>query len=325
MPIKVKKIKRIYIVYWILLAYVVVALVWWFISLSTQNHQMSTFKIADLHTNDILYSEKYAKILEYKKRKTAQYILEGATFLLLILAGAIFVFRAIRKELRITSEQRGFMMAITHELKTPIAVSKINLETIQKHKLTESQQERLLSNTLAETNRLDTLCNNLLISSQIEGGGYKLSKDEINLSQLIDQCVSAFANRFQQRVILKNIESEVYIFGDSFLLQIAINNLLENAVKYSSKEKPIMASLSLFQKCATVKIIDEGPGIADAEKKMVFTKFYRTGNEATKKAKGTGLGLYLSNRICQTHDTNITIENNPNGGCIFAFTLKALS
>lgn len=323
MPLKRKKIQRAFIIYWVLLAYIVAALVWWFIALSRQNEQMSIYKIQDLQTNDFLYKEKYEKILKAKKTKTAQYLGEGGTFLLLILAGAIFVFRAVRRELRTNAEQQNFMMAITHELKTPIAVTKLNLETLQKHKLAETQQQKLLDNTLQETNRLDTLCNNLLLSSQIEGDGYSASYDEQNFSLLVNECVNECIVRYPKRAIEKYIQPDVFVNGDSFLLQIAINNLMENAIKYSPKEKPIIAVLEKTNSKAVLKIIDEGPGISELEKQKIFQKFYRTGNEATKRAKGTGLGLYLTSRIAKTHNGNISIEDNPKAGSIFVFSLKA--
>jgi two-component system, OmpR family, sensor histidine kinase CiaH len=319
---KGKKINRIFIIYWVLLAYIVAALIWWFISLSNQNKQMSQLKINELSTTDVNYAVKYSAIIDTKKRKVAQYVGEGATFLLLIIAGAIFIFRAIRKELRITAEQQNFMMAITHELKTPIAVAKLNLETVQKHKLTEQQQDRLLQNTLTETNRLDTLCSNLLLSTQMEGGGYKAVKEKLNFSKLVDDATSAFTTRFTTREVLKNITPNIEVIGDAFLLQIAINNLLENAAKYSAKEKVIKVSVTMQGNNVQLQVIDEGVGISDTDKKLVFNKFYRTGNEATKKAKGTGLGLYLTKRICQTHDANITVQNNSNAGSIFTFAIN---
>jgi two-component system, OmpR family, sensor histidine kinase CiaH len=320
---KGKKINRIYFIYWIMLAYVISALVWWFIALNKQNKQMSALKINELVHNDILFAQKQQQITTAQKRKTAQYIGEGATFFLLILAGAIFVFRAIRKELRLSIEQKNFMMAITHELKTPIAISKLNLETLQKHKLTPEQEKKLLSNTLAENGRLDDLCNNLLISSQMESNGYNITFEEINISELLNTCAQTFTVRFAHRTIYKSIASNVFVNGDIFLLQMAFNNLIDNALKYSQKDKPIYITLKQQQNVAIIEIVDEGKGIDDAEKNQVFDKFYRTGNEATKKSKGTGLGLYIVKRICTAHDGNITIKNNPLGGSIFTFTLKA--
>lgn len=318
-----KKIQSALVIYWVLLGYIVAALIWWFIALSRQNELMSSYKIDDLRKNDINYIEKRDKILKAKSGKTTQYIGEGGTFLLLILAGAIFVFRVVRRELRSSADQQNFMMAITHELKTPIAVTKLNLETLQKHKLAEAQQHRLIDNTLQETNRLDTLCNNLLISSQIEAGGYKATFDEQNFSVLVDECVNEFLVRFPKRTIHKNIENEIFVKGDPFLLQIAINNLIENAIKYSPKETIIDATLQKLQNKAVLKITDEGMGISEIEKEKIFQKFYRAGNEATKRAKGTGLGLYLTNRISKTHNGSVSIEDNPKGGSIFAMWLTA--
>ena len=318
-----KKIQSALIIYWVLLAYIIAALIWWFIALSRQNELMSRYKLDDLKKDDINFAEKQKKIIKDKSKKTAQYFGEGGTFLLLILAGATFVFRAVRRELRSSEEQQNFMMAITHELKTPIAVTKLNLETLQKHKLEEAQQQRLIDNSLQETSRLDTLCNNLLISSQIEGGGYKASFEEQDFSLLVTQCVHEFIIRFPKRKIIEQIEDEIFVNGDFFLLQIAVNNLLGNAIKYSPKESIVEVVLQKTVGKAVLKIIDEGIGISEADKQKIFQKFYRAGNEATKRAKGTGLGLYLTSRISKRHNGNIKIEDNPKAGSIFTFSLKA--
>src|SRR5580765_7492926 len=134
-----------------------------------------------------------------------------------------------------TQQQQNFMMAITHELKTPIAVAKLNLETLQKHKLEENKQQKLIQATLQEANRLNTLTNNILISSQLEGGGYELAKEELDFSLLAATCMLDFHNRFPGRKSETAIEEDTDIKGDALLLQILVNNLLENAVKYSPK------------------------------------------------------------------------------------------
>jgi two-component system, OmpR family, sensor histidine kinase CiaH len=324
MPYAKKNIRTALIVYWILVFYIMASLVWWFIELSTQNNQIAAIKIAEINKNDITYQQKYDRIIKAKKSNTAQYLGEGGLFFILIIAGATFVIRAIKKEIKSTTDQQNFMMAITHELKTPIAISKLNLETIQKHKLTDAQYQKILSNTLLETDRLDNLCNNLLLSSQIDASGYKINKEDINFSSLVKECVMGFKNRHTYRDIVMKIAEEINIHADAFLLQIAVNNLIENALKYSSKDKGIKIILEKKETISELKIIDEGTGIPDSEKLAVFTKFYRIGNEATKRAKGTGLGLYLTHKIIKAHDGNITIENNPLGGSIFVMNLKTV-
>lgn len=323
MPDKPKKIQRIFIIYWIMLAYIIAALIFWFITLNNQNKEMSELKKISISANSQTEKARLEKIEIEEHRKINQYAGEGSTFLLVIMAAAIFIFRAVRRQLKISQEQQNFMIALTHELKTPIAIAKLNLETIQKRNLDKEQQQRLLQNTLQETNRLNALCNNMLLSSQIEAGGYRMINEELNMGQLIFDCVEDFIIRYPLRNISRQIEEDVFVMGDKLLLQISVNNLLENALKYSPKETPVAVRFCKKNTLAHLEVEDTGPGIADADKKKVFEKFYRLGNEATKRAKGTGLGLYLTKKIIQNHEGSIFIVNNTQGGSIFTVQLKA--
>ena len=323
MPNKTKKLRYIFIIYWFLLAYILAALVWWFIALNRQNRQMMQYEMEQLQQTDNNYQAAVAKIKSLEKRKTAQYLGEGITFFLLIIAGAVFVYRAVRRELKISEQQQNFMIAITHELKTPISVAKLNLETMQKRKLDEQQQQRLLQNTLQETNRLNALCNNMLLSSQIEAGGYRITNEETNISELIGTCVHDFTIRYPQQKIESEIAPNIFIDGDRLLLQILVNNLIDNAQKYSPKDSPLTISLSEKNNRIILQVKDTGKGIAEAEKEKIFNKFYRIGNTATKSAKGTGLGLYLTKKIANQHNANITVTDNNPSGAIFTVTLHS--
>ncbi len=323
MPNKTKKLRSIFFLYWFLLAYILVALIWWFIALTRQNQQMANYELEQLQQTDTLYQAKYQEIKSVEKRKTAQYFGEGVTFFLLIVAGAVFVFRAVRRELKISEQQQNFMIAITHELKTPISVAMLNLETMQKRKLDEQQQQRLLQNTLEETNRMNALCNNMLLSSQIEAGGYRLTMEETNISELVIKCVHDFENRYPQQNIKMDITPDIFTDGDRLLLQMLVNNLVDNAIKYSQRELPISVLLSEKNNQIFLRVKDEGKGIAEEERTRIFTKFYRIGNAATKAAKGTGLGLYLSKKIAAQHNANITVTDNTPSGSIFTVVLNS--
>jgi len=321
MSYKSKKITKIFIIYWILLLYVIAALVWWFVALSQQNERMTTLKIKEITKTDSAYQKKYDAILSAKKRKEAQYIGEGAIFLLLISAGAIFIFRAVKAQLKTTEQQKNFMMAITHELKTPIAITKLNLETLQKRKLETSQQEKLINNTLQEANRMNALCNNLLLSYQMDSHVYQMTSEKFNLSELLSLCVKDFAERFPLKNISTSIDHNIFLEGDSFLLQMTINNLIENAIKYSPKESPIFILLKNMKITCSIEIQDQGNGISDIDKIKVFEKFYRTGTTATQKSKGTGLGLFLVKRIILAHKGTVSIKDNNPHGSIFNIQL----
>ena len=284
---------------------------------------MTKYEMEQVQSTDKNYQARFNKIKSLEKRKTAQYLGEGVTFFLLIIAGAIFVFRAVRRELRISRQQQNFMIAITHELKTPISVAKLNLETMQKRKLDETQQQRLIQTTLEETNRLNALCNNMLLSSQMEAGGYRITNEETNISELIGNCVQDFIRRYPHQKIETSITPDIFISGDRLLLQMLANNLLDNAIKYGTKELPVTVLLSEENKKIFFSVKDQGKGIAAAEKEKVFSKFYRVGNAATKAAKGTGLGLYLCKKIAEQHNANISMTDNAPSGAIFTVILNS--
>jgi K+-sensing histidine kinase KdpD len=322
MPFKQKKLRSIFIIFWFLLAYILAALIWWFIALNRQNKLMTKYEMEQLQPTDKNYQARFDEIKSLEKRKTAQYMGEGITFFMLIVAGAIFVFRAVRRELRISREQQNFMIAITHELKTPISVAKLNLETMQKRKLDEPQQQRLIQTTLEETNRLNALCNNMLLSSQMEAGGYRLTNEETNMSELVGNCVQDFIRRYPQQKIDTAIAPDIFISGDRLLLQILTNNLIDNAIKYGAKEQ-VSVSLSEEKNKIILQLKDNGKGIAAAEREKIFSKFYRVGNAATKAAKGTGLGLYLCKKISSQHNANISVTDNNPSGAIFTVILNS--
>ncbi len=323
MPSKSKKNQKIFVLYCFLLTYILAALIWWFIALNRQNTLMAKYERAQLNQTDKKNFVTLNKINSLEKRKKTQYLGEGITFFLLIITGAVFVFRVVRRELKISEQQQNFMIAITHELKTPISVAKLNLETMQKRKLDEQQQQRLLQTTLEEANRLDALCNNMLLSSQIEAGVYPFTYDESNICDLVNKCLQNFIVRYPQQIIESAIAPDIFINGDRLLLQILINNLINNAIKYSSRNSLISILLSENNNKIIFLVKDVGIGIADEEKNKIFNKFYRVGNSATKASKGTGLGLYLCKNIAKQHNANITVTNNNPTGAIFTVTLNS--
>ncbi len=320
---KRKRFTVITIVYWFLLTYILTALLFWLFSLLRQNSQMAEYRILQLKKDAPDYVSRVEAIRKQESTKIAQYVGEGVTFILLILVGAVFVYRATRRQIRLNNQQQNFMMAVTHELKTPIAVAKLNLETLIKRKLEDHQREKLINNTLHEANRLHILCDNILVASQLDAGRYLSTKESFNLSDLAFESISSFAERFPDRKMEHDITTGIFITGDRLLLQLAINNLIDNAIKYSTKDKTVTIVLKQVGNKAQLEVIDEGEGIEDSEKSRVFDKFYRSGNEGTRKTKGTGLGLFLTRKIVADHKGSIKVTNNSPSGCIFVCTLAA--
>lgn len=319
------RLRYVTTIYWFLLIYIIAALAWWFIELELQNREMMHFRIDQLDVNESGYLQEYQRILDLKKRESRKFILEGLTFLILIVIIAVYVYRTVRNLIRLQQREQNFMMAVTHELKTPIAVAKLNLEMLRKHQLSEEQQIRLINMALQETNRLDDLASNILVSAQIDAGkNHNLHKEELNFSSLTENVANEFRLKFPERTININIEPDLVIPGDPVRLEMLINNLIGNAIKYTSKEVPVDCRLYSENKRIVLEIADTGNGIPDEEKPHIFKKFYRIGNENTRSAKGTGLGLYLCARIAKLHNGKIEVMDNQPEGSVFrvSFNLK---
>jgi len=313
-------------VYLLLLAYIVSALIFWGVSLHKQSERilqqekMSLIEHVDSMRHPLLYKARLSELEKKGDRRTRQYIGEGSTFLVMILIGAVVVYSSSRRSLTVSRQQNNFMLAVTHELKSPIAGIKLSLQTLERHKLDESKKEVLIKRCITEANRLNDLCNNMLIASQMEGRQYVAAKEPLNFTELVESSLKDYTVRYPER-FEEGPLMDCELVGDKLLLQMAVNNLLENAVKYTPEDKPVIVTLSNKNGTAIFSVADNGLGIPDKEKYKIFNKFYRVGNENTRKTKGTGLGLYLTAKILKQHKGRILVKNNEPTGAIFELHL----
>ncbi len=313
-------------VHLLLLAYIIAAIVFWEMSLQKQSGRIYAQEVMTLRgrvdsTKDpSTYNHEMSELEHSLALRTTQYTGEGATFLIVILIGAAVVYTSFHRRIMLSRQQNNFMLSVTHELKSPLAAVKLNLQTLEKHQLDEAKRKQLIDRCIKESDRLNDLCNNMLFASQIEGRQCRPSIDTFDLSVLVEAAVTDYANRYSRRFD-KNIAPGCDVTGDKVMLHIAINNLLENAVKYTPEDKPVKITLNTANRVTVLSVADEGTGIPDAEKRKIFAKFYRVGNEESRKAKGTGLGLYLTNKIVQQHKGRIIVKDNKPSGTVFEICL----
>jgi signal transduction histidine kinase len=312
--------------YILILVYIIAALVFWEINLQKQSGRIYAQEVITLR-NQVdsarlpnIYNHEMEMLNQKLKSRTMQYVGEGATFLIVILIGAAVVYGSFARRMMVSKQQNNFMLAVTHELKSPVAAIKLNLQTLEKHQLNEEKRKLLIDRCISESNRLNDLCNNMLFTSQIEGRQYKPAMETFSLSVLAEDMVADIAMRYSRR-FQEEIDAGCKVVGDAPMLRIAISNLLENAIKYTPASQPITITLTHKPPMVELSIADEGPGIPDSEKRRIFEKFYRIGNEDTRKTKGTGLGLYLSSKIVEQHKGRITVTDNTPYGSVFHIQL----
>lgn len=238
---------------------------------------------------------------------------ESGVFLVILLIGFYLIKSSHQKEIELAKQEQNFMLAITHELNSPLAAIKLNIETLQRRKLDPDKVGMVLERTAQESERLNHLINNILATSRMEKTGFELYPEEVDLAKHVAKLMVKYENLIPQEIKYHS-ESTDMINIDVLSFELIVQNLLENAAKYSDNDTVIDVNLTPCNGSICLEVTDAGIGISAEEKQKVLTKFYRVGNEATRKSKGTGLGLYLvSNLVAEMKGKLSIIDNKPAG------------
>lgn len=260
-------------------------------------------------------------LARFQPQRKSMIIGEGIFFLLIFLWGALRLKKLFVREQKLQQQQQNFLLAITHELKSPLASVKLYIQTILKRDLDKEQQQVFLTNSLKDIERLDDLVENVLITTKLESRNYNLPKEKFNLTELVEQIVDRLQkNACRTQVLRPHLDSDVMLYADKFAISNVVTNLIENAIKYSPPCANVVVKLLNEEHGIIFSVADHGIGISDVEKKLIFNKFYRVGSEATRKTKGTGLGLYIVKTVLQKHNASIKVKDNTPSGSIFEVT-----
>ena len=318
------------------IAYMMLAFAWWSVLLFIKNRDAYEAKRDNMRlvmiarqeippTDEAFY--RTPAFQELKKRYESQeYMIlgEAGVFVLSLAVGVWLINRGYHKEVMAAQQQRNFLLSITHELKSPIASIRLVLETFQRRELPKDKAERLIKNALLETERLNKLVNDLLLSAKLEAA-YQIHQEPINLAQLVEDIFEQMEAKYPKATFTFNKQSAVEdTMGDVAGLTSVILNLMENAAKYSGEEADIEARISQHGHILRMEIADQGIGIEEGEKNKIFEKFYRIGNEDTRKTKGTGLGLYIVNQIVRAHKGKIAVLDNQPKGTVFRIEIPVV-
>jgi len=187
--------------------------------------------------------------------------------------------------------------------------------------LRQDQREPLERSALVNTERLHSLIDNVLLATRIESGQHPLHLNPTNVSEKTDQiCRETEIALGKPGMIHRSIESGLTANIDGNAYESILLNLIENAFKYGDDEG-IEVSLVKEKDQLLLRVEDNGIGIPQEERKKVFNKFYRMGNEETRSKKGTGLGLFIVKELVALHRGKITITEGSAKGALFSVSL----
>ena len=312
-----KKASKYRIFHLIIIVYLIAAFSWWTILLFQKTSEV--YELQGLLSTYVSSMDMEAIEKEFRKQRM-MVIGEGIVFAVTIFFSLILINRAFWSEINANRKLNNFLLSVTHELKTPIASIKLINKTLEKEGLDADQKKKLLTTSNEEGNRLESLVNNILTVAQLDQS-YIYNFEKVDLAQLLNERVERFRKTFPDRSFISHINSAT-IMADREAFTKLIDNLIENAVKYSRKEEDVEIELLQKDSKACLLVKDKGIGIEPQERERIFDKFQRLGNEDTRSTKGTGLGLFIVKEIVESHRGVIRIHSNEPKGTIFEIMVK---
>ena len=286
---------------------------------------------AKLFPSDFLGRENYLMIhFPNKQRYLLQQVwgplLSSIAFLVIIIACFVYAIRVIIRQKKLSVTKNDFINNMTHEFKTPIATVSLAVEALQDPDLANQDKfrNRYLSIIKDENKRLGLQVEKVLQAAALDKKDFKLKFEKVNLVDILDNAKKHIALQVEKSG--GEIRAEVdlkdpYIEADPFHLSNIINNLLDNANKYSKGRPDITLSAYDSADKVAISIRDKGIGMNKESQRKIFDKFYRVPTGNVHDIKGFGLGLAYVKTMVEAHHGEVFVESEPEKGSIFTIYL----
>jgi two-component system sensor histidine kinase SenX3 len=243
----------------------------------------------------------------------------GVAFFGVLIAGLILNTIFLVREVRRNERHDSFLNAVTHELKTPIASIRLYLETLQRRALSEEQRQHFYGIMLSDSERLLATVEQVLKAGEVGQSTRDQVRVAVDMVALTRDCISTTLQRHHLADGAVRLEpsantAPLTVRGNPDDLRTAIQNILDNAVKYSPEKVNVRVRLKVENDAwVTINVTDDGVGIPPAHIKRIFKRFYRVPTLSTLKVKGTGLGLFLVRSIARQHGGDAIARSDGEG------------
>lgn len=238
--------------------------------------------------------------------------------------GVLIVMRDVTRIKRLESVRKDFVANVSHELRTPVTSVKGFLETMLESGEEFGGQRGFLEIAARQTDRLNAIIDDLLTLSRLEQSGTEraLSMNPCPLTEVVGNALQVCRSKAEDKHIEfeLRLDDALQVRGNEPLLEQAVINLIDNAVKYSEPGKRVRVVTRTEEHAVLLEVIDQGCGIDESHLARIFERFYRVDTARSRKLGGTGLGLAIVKHIAACHGGEVTVNSIPGKGS--AFTLK---
>jgi signal transduction histidine kinase/CHASE2 domain-containing sensor protein len=239
--------------------------------------------------------------------------------------GILILFSDVTKQRELDRLKAETLQLVSHELRSPLTSIQGLSDVLLKFPVEKDESTNMLATINSEAIRLNKLIDRFLDIRRLESGARDLNLGPVNVKELIDRCLnSARAAAREKGIRIETIsasDSKISVNADGQLLEQAVGNLLNNAVKYSPPDSVVEAGTAADAKEIRISISDRGPGIPGASAAQIFDKFYRLKRDAASSVPGTGLGLAFVKEIAEKHGGSVAVRSREGGGSEFILRL----
>jgi len=247
----------------------------------------------------------------------------------LILLATFFGLRYTVRQIEIARLKSSFLSNVSHELKTPIALIRLAVETLEMGRVSSPEEsDKFLRRISRETMRLNQLVENILDFARLEAGQRAFRFAQVDLAEVVRETADSYRLRIEDQGFTLKLdlpEGLPPVRGDGSALAQCLLNLLDNAVKYSREEKEIRVGLTQRDGMVGLSVADRGIGIATRDHRRIFEKFVRLEDGLVHDVKGAGLGLSLVQQIVRAHGGRIEVHSAPHEGSTFTLWIPRVA
>ncbi|HBP21196.1 MAG TPA: hypothetical protein DEA08_25845, partial [Planctomycetes bacterium] len=270
-------------------------------------------------------TEREAFLAAESQRVRTTLGLVGGTLLLLLLGSGLLV-RSVRRDAQSARDQRNFVSAVTHELKTPLASIRLLSELLAEGGLDEEQTREFANRMVGETERLDAMVRGVLELARAERGVDPSERERLAPADLAAEALERMgpvAEEAGADLTLSRAERLPALVGDRGGIVGVLVNLIDNAIKYGDLSEPVELRVDAEDERVRFHLLDRGPGVPAAARERIFEAFWRAADELTRERPGVGLGLALGRAVAEAHGGELRYAPRAGGGSEFVLELPA--
>lgn len=273
-----------------------------------------------------LWQNKY-----YRAERRERFLMFTAIISLAVtaaLTGLASAFRTFQEQWRLSEMKSNFVSSVSHELRAPLASVRLMAESLERGKVPEGEKRQEYYELIGrECRRLTALIENVLDFARMDQGRKQYQMEPTDLVTLMRHTVKGMEAYAAERTVALKLETEGEareMEMDGQAMQQAVINLIDNAVKFSPKQGEVEVKLLFEDKWVRISVRDQGPGIPWWERKRIFERFYRSGQELRRETQGVGIGLSIVKHVVEAHGGQILLNSEVGRGSEFVIVLRGM-